>query len=204
MRTLSKINRGAILTAGVLLVVISYLITNAMLQNSEKPVIRQICEAYVQKEISYNMLPTEYRTDKPAMSAVALEKYLTMMKADIIAFYPSNEQFYRFVIQNITGDLTNQSKGSGVVFSYTKTIIRYDEMLFDGDTVDVRFTCNTVMEAQAQGIGSTVKEKTSSETQDNVILQKIDGQWKVVYASINRPMSDNGPGKGREFAVGKY
>ena len=204
MRTLSKINRGAILTAGVLLVVIGYLVTNAMLQNREKPVIRQICEAYVQKEVSYNMLPVEYRADKPAMPAASLEKYLTTMKADIIAFYPSNEQLYRFVIQKLTGDLTNQSKGSGVVFSYAKTTLRYDEMLFDGDTVDVRFTSTTSMEAQAQGIGSTVKKKITAETQDNVILQKINGQWKVVYASINRPFSDNGSGKGREPAVGKY
>lgn len=206
MKILSKINRGAILTTGVILVVIAYLIVHSALQNMEKPEIKKICEAYIQKEISYNMLPADYRKVKPAMPEAALEKYLKSMKTDIIAFYPSNEQYYKFIIQSITTDLTNQAKGTGVVFSYAKTILRYDDLNFDGDTVDVRFTSNSTMEVQSQsGIASSIKEKIAGEIQDNVILQKIDGKWKVVYSSITRPTGNNYPGgDGPIPAIGKY
>ena len=130
------------------------------------------------------------------MPAAALDNYLAAMKTDIIAFYPADEQYYKFVIQSLTSDLTNQSKGTGVVFSYTKTILRYDEMIFEGDTVEVCFTSNSAMEAQTQaGIGSSFKDKVTAEMQDNIILQKINGQWKVVYATINRPVGNNFPGK---------
>lgn len=206
MKILSRINRGAILTTGVILLVIGYLIVHSALQNMEKPEIKKICEAYVQKELSYNMLPVEYRKDKPVIPKEALEKYLTSMKTDIIAFYPSNEQYYKFIIQSITTDLTNQAKGAGVVFSYTKSIIRYDDLIFDGDTVDVRFTSNSTMEVQSQaGIGSSIKDKFTEEIQDNIILQKIDGKWKVVYSAITRPTGNNFPGKdGPIPGVGKF
>jgi len=196
MKYFSKINRGAILTALIIIAVICYLITNSVMQNREKPEIKQICETYLQKEISYNMLPLEYRVDKPAMIETVLNDYLALMKKDIIEFYPQNEQYYKFVIQTLTNDLTNQAKGTRVVFQYEKKIIRYDSILFDKDTVNVQFTSSTTMEAKdINNIGSTAKDKITQETQDNIILQKIGGKWKVIFASISRPMSNNYPGK---------
>ncbi len=206
MKYLSKINRGAILTAGVVLVVIVYLITNAIIQFNAKPAIKKVCEAYLQQELAYNMLPAEYQKDKPGMSDAELKNYLAEMKKNIIAFYPDNELYYKFVIQNLTENLTNQSKGVGIVYQYTKTILKYNEMLFDGNTVDIRITCNTTIEAKGlMGIASSTKDKVTSEVQDNIILEKINGQWKVIYASINRPTSENFPGKtGYTTTYGKY
>jgi hypothetical protein len=193
MKYLSKINRGAILTAVVILGVIGYLITNAILQNNEKPRIKQICDTYIQTEVKYNMLPAAYRIDKPAMSASALTDFLAEMKKNITAFYPDKEQYYQFVVMSLTNDLTSQSKGTGVVYKYEKSIKKYDDMVFDGDIVTVNMTCNTTIEARdLSKTGATVKENLVQEIMDTVILQKIDGQWKVVYATINRPISANG------------
>ena len=192
MKYLSKINRGVLLTLTVVLAVTGYLVANTLIHNGEKPAIRQACESYIQKEVSYNMLPVASRVDNPTMTATALDNYLAQMKKDLIAYYPANEQYYKFVIDNLTSDLTNQAKGLNVVYSYDKTVLRYDDMLFDGDTVDVRFTCSTSIEVKSDiGTGSAVKDKVTSETQDNIILQKINGSWKVVFASLNRPVSNN-------------
>ena len=192
MKYLSKINRGAILTAVVVLAVICYLVTTAILQNNEKPRIKQICETYLVQEVAYNMLPTTYRVDKPDMPVTVLNDYLAEMKKNIIAFYPTNEQYYKFVIDTRTADLTNQAKGNGIVFQYTKTITKYNEMIFNGDMVNVTFTTSTTLEAKdLYGSGSTIKEKITSDVDDNIILQKIGGSWKVVYATINRPASND-------------
>lgn len=198
MKFLSKINRGAILTAGIVLAVILYLIVNAIIQNAQKPAIRQVCEAYLQQEVSYNMLPVEYRKDKPEMNDSALEEYLNEMKADITSYYPDNEQYFQYIIQNLTDTLTIQAEGKGIVYAYEKTILTYDKMIFDKDTVEVSFTSDTTMEqADPYGTGSSVKEKLTAEVADTIILQKIDGQWKVIYASINPPYSEAYPAEGK-------
>jgi hypothetical protein len=198
MKFLSKINRGAILTAGVILAVIAYLIVNAVTQSTQKPAIKQVCEAYLQQEVSYNMLPAQFRKDKPGMSDTALKEYLDSMKADIIAYYPKNEQSYRYLIDNLTSDLTGQTEGVNVVYAYEKTILTYDKMIFDGDTVEVSFTSDTTIEqVDPYGTGSSVKEKLTAEVADTIILQKISGEWKVIYASINRPYNETYPVTGK-------
>lgn len=188
MNYLSKINRGAILTTLVILGIASYLIATAAVQNKEKPVIKQICEAYIQEEVSYNMLPDSYRKDDPDMNASALDDYIAEMEKDIIAYYPDNEQYYKYLIASRTADLTAQANGNGVVFQYTKTILRYDSITFDGDTAEVGMTCSTTIETKSSGMsGSSLNDKFTEDMTDNIILQKIDGKWKVLYASINRP-----------------
>jgi len=196
MRYLSKINRGAILTAGVILIVIGYLITTAIIQNNEKPMIRQVCETYLKQEVAFNMLPLEYRKEKPDMGDTALKSYLAEMKKSITAFYPDNEQYYKYIIETLTSDLTNQAKGIDVVYQYEKTILKFKEISFEGDTANVTITCSSTIEAKNTATGSSIKNKTTAETSDSIILQKINGQWKVVYSSINRPT--------REYAVTKY
>lgn len=207
MKYLSKINRGAILTAVVVLTVICYLVTTGIIQNNEKPRIKQVCETYLQQEVAYNLLPAAYRVDKPDMPMTVLNDYLAEMKKNIIAFYPSNEQYYKFVIDTRTADLTSQAKGTGIVYQYEKTITKYKDIIFNGNTVNVAFTTSTTMEAKdLYGTGSTIKEKITAEVDDNIILQKIDGVWKVVYATINRPTNNGYPGKMQNVVVqnGKY
>lgn len=207
MNYLSKINRGAILTAMVVLGVVCYLVTTGIIQNNEKPRIKQVCESYLQQEVAYNLLPAAYRLDKPDMPVSVLNDYLAEMKKNIIAFYPTEEQYYKFVIDNRTADLTSQAKGTGIVYQYEKTITKYKDMIFNGDSVNVTFTTSTTIEAKdLYGTGSTIKEKITSDVDDNIILQKIDGVWKVVYATINRPTNNGYPGKMENVVVakGKY
>jgi hypothetical protein len=132
------------------------------------------------------------------MSDSVFEGYIKAMKEDIIAYYPENEQYYRYLLQNLTANLTDQADGRNIVYAYEKTILTYDKMIFDGDTVEVSFTSDTTIEqVDPYGNGSSVKEKLTAEVTDTIMLQKINGEWKVIYASINRPFSEAYPVDGK-------
>ncbi len=206
MKYLSKINRGAILTSIIILGVIIYLVTNSVNQNNEKPRIKQICETYLETQVTYSMLPVKYRVDKPEIPESEFKAYLAEMKKNIIAFYPDKEQYYKFILDNLTGDLTGQRTGNSILFQYTKEIIKFDEFVFDGNSVDVRFTSKTTIETKSVNPAKAgQKEKLTQELQDNIILEKIDGQWKIVYANITRPQGDNFPIKeGYPVVVGRW
>lgn len=192
MKYLSKINRGAIFTAAVILAVIGYLIVNSIIQSREIPAIKQISESYIQAEIKYNMLPAQYRQEDPQIPETELDSFLAKMKSDIVAFYPQQEQYYKFAVDNRSNDLMSQAGGNNVVFQYTKTIVEYESIIFDKDIVDVKILTNSTIEAEGLNpVGSLNREKVTQETQDNIILQKIDGEWKVIYAIIIRPSQND-------------
>lgn len=192
MKILSKINRGAILTSVIILGVIIYLVTLTIMQNNELPRIKQICDTYLQTHVKYSMLPAKYRVAEPNVTTNELSDYLKEMEKNIKAFYPANEQYSKFAIDNFKVNINNQSAGNDIIYIYTKDILTYDDIVFDKNTVDVKFTSKTTTESKSTIQGdSSPKTKLTQDTSDNIILQKIDNEWKVIYSSINRPNSGN-------------
>ncbi|MHB1485604.1 MAG: hypothetical protein ACYCYI_13230 [Saccharofermentanales bacterium] len=190
MKYLSKINRGAILTAAVILAVITYLVMTSAIQKKEIPEIKKICEDYIQTEVKYNMLPALYRKDDPRMPKAELDTFLAKMKTDITAYYPPDERYFKYAIEKIANDLTSQSEGRSVVFQYTKTIAEYKDIIFDKNTVDVTILTNTTVEAKGLA-GNLDTDKITQEVSDNIILQKTGGEWKVIYANLYRNSSND-------------
>jgi len=193
MKYLSKINRGAIFTTIVLMIVIGYLITTSIIQQKDIPEIKKICESYIQTDSKFNMLPEQYRVDNPNILKNDLNAYLAKMRMEIIAFYPPDEQYYKYAVEKLANDLTAQSKGVNVVFQYTKTVAEYTTIVFDGNTVDVSMLTNVTIEAKGLiAPGSLDEGVFTQQTQENIILQKTRGVWKVIYANLNRPSSNDG------------
>lgn len=196
MRYLSKINRGAILTAIVIFAVICYLTADYIIERQEIPRVKQVCDTYLQTQVGYSMLPSEYRISDPKMSEADLKTYLGKMEKDLTAFYPETKQYQKYLIRNLTDNLTAQAAGIGVIYKFEKSIIKYNSLLFDGSVVNVTFTSNTLIEGDGADIKSgSGKQKITTETQDNIILQKVNGSWRVIYANIANPLMNNDYGK---------
>jgi hypothetical protein len=192
MMNLKKWNRGAILSALVLLGVIVYLTVTGAMQNAEKPAIKAVCENYAQTEVGYKMLPEKYRTVTPTIPKADFDVYLADMEKDIKAFFPSDPESVKFTLDTLTASLTAQSKGTDVVLRFTKKIAKYTDILFEKDTVTVNFNSDNVYESTGSAGGLL-----TGETQDTLILQKIGGFWKVVYSNLSVPYGNMYPAAGK-------
>lgn len=191
MRVLSKINRGLILTIAVVAAVVIYLVVVFFMHQSEEPQIKELCSKYLQTSVSYSMLPQQYRSDKPDMSSSELDNYLSKMKDDISSYYPSNVSYKDAVVGQFKSDLENQSKGVNVVYKYTKNIVKYKSIDFDGDSVTVNILTNATYDGPAisnmEKTGVSGRTAISGQTTDTISLAKFNGKWKITYANIQPP-----------------
>ncbi len=187
MKILKKLNRGAILSFIILVCLIGYLIYVAIINGIDIPKIKDVCEKYIETEISYKMLPKQHRVEKPIITQSELNLYIENMQKDIKAFYTKEEQSSKYIIDTLAASLIAQSKGSGVVFDFKKEIIEYNDIVFDNDTVTVNFTTNNNFEGQNANNPTSKVAPTITQTNDNLILQKINSEWKIIYSNLNSP-----------------
>ncbi|NJD02434.1 MAG: hypothetical protein FIA99_07530 [Ruminiclostridium sp.] len=193
MKFLAKINRGLILSVFVLTVVVIYLVTLSISHAAVIPKIKEVCTNYINTEISYKMLPEKYRKEKPDMPQNELDKYIVEMAMDIKAFYTDNEQTYKYLIDRNKADLENQSKGIGIIFSYKKDIADYKNIVFDGNTVTVTILTNSSFDGPDITAPGMQRGNVSAQTNDTILLQKTDEEWKIIYADLQQPIK-NGMG----------
>ena len=181
MNWIKKLNRGAILTGAILLGIIVYLLVLSAGQRAQTPRIQSVVADYVQAELTWQMLPAAARVKAPAMTAQELSAFIQTQTAVIASFYIENDAIVQPLVRRVSADLTAQAKGQDVLLNYQKTITRYEDFVFEQDRVTVSFLSRTVLDSTGSGSGSV------QETNDSMVLQKIGDQWKVVFASLNKP-----------------
>lgn len=184
MNYFRKINRGVILTTLIALTVVIYLVALTINHNAEKPKIEELCTKYIQTEISYRMLPKKYRIDNPQIPKDELDKYIADMTNDIKAYYSDNTETSKFLIDTLKTNIENQSKGSKIIYDYKKDNLEFKDFTFKNDSVTIRMSSLSSIDDQ-----NSTSNKIS--TDDFITLEKIDGEWKVVYSNINFPMNNN-------------
>ncbi|MCL2088355.1 MAG: hypothetical protein FWH14_02615 [Oscillospiraceae bacterium] len=179
MRTVGRINRGVVLTAAIFLVLVIYLIALGLMRNAEKPAISAIAEEYIHTETEYTMLPEDQRMITPRISQRNLAQYGNDMIRDISSYFISKKANYEFNVNFLRESHLEQAKGINVITESEKEILRFNSFVFDKDTVTVdvltKYTRTTTTQNEPP-IGNTV---------DRLMLQKVDGKWKLIYANIS-------------------
>ncbi len=190
MKFFKKVNRGALLTLLVFLGVVIYLISVEVSHSIEKPKIQEICEKYIQADVSYNMLPEKYRVESPEMPKSEFNDYIKKMEADVRAFYPENSLSVDFYVDSLKESLNKQAEGNGVVLEYKKEIKRYNDFTFNGDSVIVEVTTTATYKSTDIDVmkGQNIY---NDEYTESFTLQKINGEWELVYANISSPADYN-------------
>lgn len=188
MKFFSKINRGLILTSLVLVAVVIYLVTQSISQGEVKPIIKDVCEKYISTAVSYKELPEKYKKENPEIPKADLDKYIEEMTKDLKVFYTDNEKTYKYAIDKSKDDLERQANGLGTVFNYEKSIVEYKDFVFDGNTVTVTILTNAVIDGPNIFEPGMPRENFAAQTTDTITLQKVDEEWKIIYADLQEPM----------------
>ena len=195
MKIIKKINKGLILTIIVLVALITYLTNVEKQRESDKQDIRKVCEEYIALTDKYVVLPEDMQTFTGKISKENEERLKKQLREELEKKMINNEEAIEIQNGYLFEELKNGYRTENEVRTKNKrTITKISSYEFDGDqvTVTLRTTIETTYK-YIEEITGTEKERqnTVSSTNDEIILQKVDGQWKVVYSNMRFDNSNN-------------
>ncbi len=194
MRSLRKINKGAILTIIVLLVLIIYIVCQEVSRAQEKENIKKSCEEYIEFMDKYSTLKEQYQTIKPSISDEELKKYIEEFKNELKQYAISNENVIDIQAMAFRTNIEEfELSGNSVTTKFDRQVKRVKKYVFDGDQVTVTLENEVKKEVKTLDV-MTEEEQTENKEfnskNDEITLKKKDGKWKVVYANLQYISND--------------
>jgi len=194
MNLLKKLNRGAVLLTVVILAVIIYLIIHAAVNLAQTEQVKAACAEYVAAEVRYSVLPADYRSDTPDMPAGEQDKYIQEMIDHIRPLLTHDNFASGLTLDRLENSLRSQMTGLNVIYEYEKSNFRYQSVSFKQDIATVVVITQTVFDGPAGYYADGVpvlRQRQVVNATDTIVLQKIDGVWKIFYASLSNPAADS-------------
>ena len=224
MKILKKINKGAIITLIVILILIIYIVNVENKRSKEKPEIEKKCEEYISILNEYfsigneeNLLIVSQDSKENAKNKEESLKKLTdnkMVEAEkkLKNIMIENEKIFEMQLDLIKNEIEEMNNAySNIVTSYNKKIAKIDKYEFDGNQVTVTFKAINEVEEEyvKKGEIDSETQKDKIEVRKNeeerpseiLTLQKVDGEWKVVYSEMVNVITNSKGGIGTTWEV---
>lgn len=183
MKVLKKINKGLILTIIVLAALLIYISSIEKQRNSDKPDIRKACEEFIALTDKYVVLPEDMQ--KSEVSEEKVNEYVNQMKSDVEKVMISNTEAVKIQKQVIENNLRDSYNALDVRSKVSRKIKKINGYEFDGNQVTVKLKDQVEIVTKVfDGIESTKETETFEASSDEIILQKVDGKWKIVYSNL--------------------
>lgn len=195
MKVLKKINKGLILTIIVLAALLIYISGVEKQRNADKPDIRNACEEFIALTDKYVVLPEDMQ--KSEVSEEKVNEYVNQMKNDVEKVMISNTEAVKIQEQVIENNLRDSYNALDARSKMSRKIKKINGYEFDGNQVTVKLNNQVEIVTKVfDEIDSTKETETFDASNDEIILQKIDGKWKIVYSNLqfdgsNRYYSDD-------------
>lgn len=195
MKVLKKINKGLILTIIVLAALLIYISGVEKQRNADKPDIRKACEEFIALTDKYVVLPEDMQ--KTEVSEEKVNEYVNQMKNDVEKVMISNTEALKIQEQVIENNLRDSYNALDVRSKVSRKIKKINGYEFDGNQVTVKLNNQVEIVTKVfNEIESTKETETFEASSDEIILQKVDGKWKIVYSNLqfdgsNRYYSDD-------------
>ena len=183
MKVLKKINKGLILTIIVLAALLIYISGVEKQRNSDKPDIRKACEEFIALTDKYVVLPEDMQ--KSEVSEEKVNEYVNQMKSDVEKVMISNTEAVKIQKQVIENNLRDSYNALDVRSKVSRKIKKINGYEFDGNQVTVKLNNQVEIVTKVfDEIESTKETETFEASSDEIILQKVDGKWKIVYSNL--------------------
>lgn len=180
-----KLNRGAIVSYVVLMAVALYLVALNVMQEREKPDIKAVCEAFVQADAAWRVLPVDYQNGETQLTAEEMTQFQSDTASDLGKYFVSNQVALQNYLYGLTQALNARNEGLIPLFTgFDCTIMKFTGFSFEGDTVTVSFETQISIESLNFAAGETSPSPTSGRFSNVISVRKENGTWKIVYANI--------------------
>lgn len=178
MKVLKKINKGLILTIIVLAALLIYISSIEKQRNADKPDIRKACEDFILLTDKYVVLPEDMQ--KSEVSEEKVNEYVNQMKSDVEKVMISNTEAVKIQKQVIENNLRNGYDALDVRIKMSRKIKKINGYEFDGNQVTVKLKDQVEIVTKVfDEIDSTKETETFDASNDEIILQKIDGKLYI-------------------------
>lgn len=180
-----KINRGIIVTSLIIFLVAGYLIFLSINQKQAVPVIKDACQTYVEADAAWRVLPKNFIDGQTAPTDSEVKKYADSLEPEISPYYTDNQSIRENAVGSVYLNLKLQIMTGRIYTSYANNNIKFGAVTFRDNTATVDFTTQTVTEYMDIASGSIEPVRESAESTNQITLQKEDGKWKIIYASLS-------------------
>ena len=186
MKFLRKINKGLVLTIIVLLVLIVYLVNVENQRKADKEEIQKTCEEFISFTDKYSVLPENMQQFSETISESELEEYKKEMKIELEKLMIQNEEAVKLQYQILESNLEAGYNFEEIRTKSERKITKISSYEFEGDQVTVTFKARMKITSKYLNEENEEQEnqKSIDTESDEIILQKIDGKWKVVYSNL--------------------
>lgn len=182
-----KINKGLILTIIVLIILIIYLEQVEKQREIDKTAIKKACNEYIDIIDNLIVLPEEIQEHAQNLTQEDENKIQENIDSELNKLMINNEDAKEIQSKYIF-DIVKQANRNKITTDCKKTIDKISKYEFDGDQVVVSFSSNlntTYKQINIETNEEEEKENIQSTYGEEITLQKIDDEWKIVYSYLD-------------------
>ena len=195
MKILKKINKGLLLTIIVVAVLVIYLTNLEKQREADKTDIKKACEDFIALTDEFVVLPEDMQTYTGEISKENEEKIETQLKEALKKQMVDNDKAIDIQYEYLVDKLQNGYETENEVKTKNKrTITKISGYEFDGNqvTVTIKTSTETTYKYKEDFTGEEKERKdTNTSSSDEIVLQKVDGKWKVVYSYLQFDVGNN-------------
>lgn len=201
MRYLKKINKGLVLTVIVLLILIIYLVAVEVGRNADKPDIEKACKEYIATLDKYAVMPESVQKlygasdieNKASINdnvSKTIDNKMVELENELKSKMIDNELAVKMQKDAVSSYVKNNNNVfETVVTAFNRDITKIKKFAFDDDQVTVTLDTNVSQDIKYLEFAETETKELSKKNDfnlqgDTITLKKVDGTWKVVYASL--------------------
>lgn len=185
MKFLKKINKGLILTVIVLVVLILYFNNLEKQRDKDKPDIKKACEDFIELTDKYSVLPVELQTLQDNIPEEKVDDYIKQMKKDLADVMIDNQESINIQQKILEENLKNGYNVLEVRTNLSRKIQNVSSYQFENNQVTVSLKDNVEETIKtSDGLEEYDKNNEFEASEDEIVLQKVDGKWKIVYANL--------------------
>ncbi len=186
MKILKKINIGLVLAIITILAVVIYCVNLESSRKSAKHDIKKVCEEFIDLSDKYSKLPEEYQNVGGDSKQVNLDVYYSQLETELKEKMKNDAvvKIEKSVLEEkLKKQLYDLSKITIDVNTEITKISSYD---FKGDEVTVTFNTKVTTKQKYLDDENKISEKINETNyeDDSIVLQQIDGKWKIVLADL--------------------
>lgn len=201
MRYLKKINKGLVLTVIVLLILIIYLVAVEVGRNADKPDIEKACKEYIATLDKYAVMPESVQKlygasdieNKASINdnvSKTIDNKMVELENELKSKMIDNELAVKMQKDAVSSYVKNNNNVfETVVTAFNRDITKIKKFAFDDDQVTVTLDTKVSQDIKYLEFAETETKELSKKNDFNlqgetITLKKVDGTWKVVYASL--------------------
>lgn len=201
MRYLKKINKGLVLTVIVLLILIIYLVAVEVGRNADKPNIEKACKEYIATLDKYAVMPESVQKlygasdieNKASINdnvSKTIDNKMVELENELKSKMIDNELAVKMQKDAVSSYVKNNNNVfETVVTAFNRDITKIKKFAFDDDQVTVTLDTKVSQDIKYLEFAETETKELSKKNDFNlqgetITLKKVDGTWKVVYASL--------------------